>query len=114
MCYVFAGNRCQTETTLTIVSSECAKPLTGVRITSWRYMRIVSSSNGEYKIKACRLPLYVKLRKRGFRTMRVDVRHSTETFTLTCRGIVYNQTERSVYCKPNVYRRRPGPCHLLN
>ena len=93
MCYVFVGNRCQTETTLTIVSSECAKPLTGVRITSWRYMRIVSSSNGEYKIKACRLPLYVKLKKRGFRTMRVDVRHSTEKFTMTCRGMLYDQSQ---------------------
>ena len=51
-------------------------------------MAIVSSSNGRYRIRACNLPIYVTLKKYGFRTMRVIVRYSTEKFTMRCLGML--------------------------
>ena len=80
------------ESTLTIVSSECSRPLSGVTIYSRNYMVIVSSYNGRYRIRACSLPLYVTLKKYGFRTMRVIVRYSTEKFTMRCLGMLYCNT----------------------
>ena len=84
---LFVGNHCQSESTLTIVSSECSRPLSGVTLYSRNYMAIVSSSNGRYRIRACSLPLYVTLKKYGYRTMRVIVRRSTEKFTMRCLGM---------------------------
>ena len=87
---LFAGNHCQRESTLTIVTSECSRPLSGVTLYSRNYMTIVSSSNGRYRIRACSLPLYVTLMKYGYRTMRVIVRRSTEKFTMRCLGMFYH------------------------
>ena len=84
---LFAGNHCVRESTLSIVSSECSRPLSGVTIYSRNYMAIVSSSNGRYRIRICSLPLYVTLKKYGFRTRRVIVRYSTEKFTMRCLGM---------------------------
>ena len=75
------------ESTLSIVSSECSRPLSGVTIYSRNYMAIDSSSNGRYRIRTCSLPLYVTLKKYGFRTRRVIVRYSTEKFTMRCLGM---------------------------
>ena len=84
------------ESTLTIVSSECSRPLSGVTIYSRNYMAIVSSYNGRYRIRTCSLPLYVALKKYGFRTMRVIVRQSTEKFTMRCLGTLYCDNIESV------------------
>ena len=94
----FVGSHCQKESTLTIVSSECSRPLTGVRIYSRNYMVIVSSYNGRYRIKTCSLPLYVTLQKYGFRTMRVIVRRSAEKFTMRCLGTCMFYHCKMLYC----------------
>ena len=95
---LFVGNHCQRESTLTIVSSECSRPLSGVTLYSRNYMAIVSSSNGRYRIRACSLPLYVTLKKYGYRTMRVIVRRSTEKFTMRCLGMFYHSMVASCCC----------------
>ena len=88
---LFVGNHCQRESTLTIVSSECSRPLSGVTLYSRSYMVVVSSYNGRFRIRACRLPLYVTLKKYGYRTMRVIVRRPTETFKMRCLGMFYHR-----------------------
>ena len=95
---LFVGNHCQRESTLTIVSSECSRPLSGVTLYSRNYMAIVSSSNGRYRIRACSLPLYVTLKKYGYRTMRVIVRRSTEKFTMRCLGMFIDHMVVSCCC----------------
>ena len=95
---LFVGNHCQRESTLTIVTSECSRPLSGVTLYSRNYMAIVSSSNGRYRIRACSLPLYVTLKKYGYRTMRVIVRRSTEKFTMRCLGMLIDRMVASYCC----------------
>ena len=101
---LFVGNHCQRESTLTIVSSECSRPLSGVTLYSRSYMVVVSSSNGRFRIRACRLPLYVTLKKYGYRTMRVVVRRSTETFKMRCLGMFYHRTIASCCCRTGSFR----------
>ena len=96
---LFVGNHCQRESTLTIVSSGCSRPLSGVTLYSRSYMVVVSSSNGRFRIRACRLPLYVTLKKYGYRTTRVIVRRSTETFKMRCLGMFYHRTIASCCCR---------------
>ena len=96
---LFVGNHCQRESTLTVVSSECSRPLSGVTLYSRSYMVVLSSSNGRFRIRACRLPLYVTLKKYGYRTMRVIVRRSTETFKMRCLGMFYHRTIASCCCR---------------
>ena len=80
------GQRCRTEVTINVVSNECSRPLNYVRITSSRYFRIISSSNGVYTLRVCRLPTYLTLRRYGFQPLRVYARQSSETVTMRCRG----------------------------
>ena len=80
------GQRCRTEVTINVVSNECSRPLNYVRIWSSRYFRIISSSNGVYRLRVCRLPTYLTLRRYGFQPLRVYARQSSETVTMRCRG----------------------------
>ena len=88
MIYISGQNCGSTEVTLTLQSSDCQKPVSGVTVTSDDFINAVETSPGVYVCEFCGLPIDVALQKSGFDPLSVTLDDSaSQTLTLDCVGM---------------------------
>ena len=82
---------------LSIVSSDCFKPVSDVIITSQQAIGVRSLAVGSYKLSVCSLPVIVYLAKSGFKTISVKLTTSSNKIPLPCLGKNLHSTPLSLH-----------------